>query len=78
MLSPSRKALRNGAKQAKDFEDGLTIGYDLSLKEVEQLFDKYIEEKRKNGVSSEKHELGQESDSKSRQRKSEVFHEVQD
>ena len=48
----------------------------LTYKEVEQLFDKYIEEKK--NVDSQKDELGQGNGTEIGQGKSEVFHEVQD
>lgn len=48
----------------------------LTREEVEQLFDNYIEEKKKN-VESAGHELDRRS-SEDIERKSEVIHEVQD
>lgn len=48
----------------------------LTREEVEQLFDKYIEEKK--NVDPKKDELGQGNRTKIGQGKSEVFHEVQD
>ena len=48
----------------------------LTQEEVEQLFDKYIEEKK--NVDSQKDELGQGNRTEIGQGKSEVFHEVQD
>lgn len=75
MTSPSREALRIGAKQAEDFAVGIMRRYNLTKEEVEQLFDKYIEEKK--NVESTGYELDQRG-SEDVERKSEVIHEVQD
>ena len=48
----------------------------VTRKETEQLFDKYIEEKK--NVDPQKDELGSGNRAENRQGKSEVFHEVQD